>query len=59
MGYSRGSKYGQEEVMGAAVGEASIEVLLLQNPSKKVRNMMLILPKSAGRETVLQESKDL
>jgi hypothetical protein len=47
------------EVMEAVRVEALIEVLLVQSQLKWVRNMMWTLQISAGKETVLQESKDL
>jgi hypothetical protein len=47
------------EVMEVVRVEALIEVLLVQSQLKWVRNMMWTLQISAGKEMVLQESKDL
>jgi hypothetical protein len=49
----------EAEVMVVVREEASIEVLLVQNQLKWVRNMMWTSQKSVGKETVLLESKGL
>jgi hypothetical protein len=49
----------EAEVMVVVREEASIEVLLVQSQLKWVRNMMWTSQKSAGKETVLQESRGL